>query len=67
MVAISLDNIHNVFASISSFVATIDINPIQHKGKGEKKSNYNIALVGYSNLVGTKGFLCQNCKLANNK
>jgi hypothetical protein len=31
----------------------------------EKKSNYNIALVGYSNLVGTKGFLCQNCKLVN--
>jgi hypothetical protein len=36
MVAISLDNIHNVLTSISSFVATIDINPIQHKGKGEK-------------------------------
>jgi hypothetical protein len=66
MVAINLYNIHKVCASISSFVATIAPNPIQHKGKGEKKSNYNIALVRYSNLAGTKGFLCQNCKLAKN-
>jgi uncharacterized protein YccT (UPF0319 family) len=36
MVAINLYNIHKVCASISSFVATIAPNPIQHKGKGEK-------------------------------
>ncbi len=64
MVAINSDNIHDVLASISSFVATINPNPIQHKGIGEKKSNYYIALVRYSSLVGMKGFLCQNCKLA---
>jgi hypothetical protein len=36
VVAINLDNIHDVLASISSFVVTIDPNPIQHKGKEKK-------------------------------
>jgi hypothetical protein len=36
MLEINLYNIHNVLANISSFVATIAPNPIQHKGKGEK-------------------------------
>ncbi len=64
MVAMNLDNIHDVLASISSFVATINPNPTQRKRR--KKSNYYIALVRYNSLVGMKKFLCQNYKLASN-
>jgi len=43
MVAINSDNIHDVLASISSFVPTINPNPIQHKGT--RKINKNIILL----------------------
>jgi len=40
MVAINSDNIHDVLASISSFVATINPNPIQDKGTRKKNQNF---------------------------
>jgi len=60
MVAMDLDNVHNMVSHISKFATTIFANLFNHKGKEENNDNTRMEHFGPCGNVGIKKFQSKN-------